>query len=60
MFVREKQIGPYRYVYLVESVREAGRTKQRISRTWAARSRSRPTAISTAWPVRPRGWRSAR
>ena len=30
MFVREKQIGPYRYVYLVESVRENGRTKQRI------------------------------
>jgi hypothetical protein len=30
MFVREKQIGPYRYVYLVESVREGGRTKQRI------------------------------
>ena len=30
MFVREKQIGPYRYVYLVESVREGGRTMQRI------------------------------
>src|SRR5918996_77062 len=30
MFVREKQIGPYRYVYLVESVRENGRIKQRI------------------------------
>jgi hypothetical protein len=30
MFVREKQIGPYRYVYLVESVREDGRIKQRI------------------------------
>src|SRR5918996_5876878 len=30
MFVREKPIGPYRYVYLVESVREGGRTKQRI------------------------------
>ncbi len=30
MFVREKQIGPYRYLYLVESVREGGRTKQRI------------------------------
>ena len=30
MFVREKPIGPYRYVYLVESVREEGRTKQRI------------------------------
>jgi hypothetical protein len=30
MFVREKPIGRYRYVYLVESVREQGRTKQRI------------------------------
>jgi hypothetical protein len=30
MFVREKPIGPYRYVYLVEGVRENGRTKQRI------------------------------
>ena len=30
MFVREKPIGPYRYVYLVESAREGGRTKQRI------------------------------
>jgi len=30
MFVREKPIGVYRYVYLVESVRENGRTKQRI------------------------------
>ena len=30
MFVREKRIGPYTYVYLVETVREDGRTKQRI------------------------------
>jgi hypothetical protein len=30
MFVRDKRIGPYSYVYLVENVREAGRTKQRI------------------------------
>jgi predicted transcriptional regulator len=30
MFVREKRIGRYRYVYLVESVREGGRIKQRI------------------------------
>ncbi len=30
MFVRAKPIGPYRYLYLVESVREGGRTKQRI------------------------------
>jgi DDE family transposase len=30
MFARDKRIGPYTYVYLVENVREAGRTKQRI------------------------------
>ena len=30
MFVREKRIGRYRYIYLVESVRENGKTKQRI------------------------------
>ncbi|WP_114911838.1 IS1634 family transposase [Acidibrevibacterium fodinaquatile] len=32
MFVREKRIGPYTYVYLVETVREDGKTKQRIIR----------------------------
>ena len=32
MFVREKRIGHYTYVYLVETVREDGRTKQRIIR----------------------------
>ncbi len=30
MFVREKRIGAYTYVYLVETVREGDRTKQRI------------------------------
>jgi hypothetical protein len=30
MFAREKRIGPYTYIYLVENVREEGRTKQRI------------------------------
>lgn len=30
MFVREKTINGYTYLYLVENVREAGRTKQRI------------------------------
>lgn len=30
MFAREKRIGPYTYVYLVETVREDGRVKQRI------------------------------
>src|ERR1700694_656584 len=32
MFVREKRIGSYRYLYLVETVRENGKTKQRIIR----------------------------
>jgi len=32
MFVREKRIGPYTYLYLVETVREGGKTKQRIIR----------------------------
>src|SRR5580693_2846184 len=30
MFARDKRIGPYTYVYLVENVREEARTKQRI------------------------------
>ena len=30
MFARDKRIGPYTYVYLVENVREDGRTRQRI------------------------------
>ena len=30
MFARDKRIGPYTYVYLVENGREEGRTKQRI------------------------------
>jgi len=32
MFIREKRIGAYSYVYLVETVREDGKTKQRIIR----------------------------
>src|SRR5260370_34534229 len=32
MFVREKRIGSYRYLYLVETVRENGQTKQRMIR----------------------------
>ena len=32
MFVREKTVNGYTYLYLVESVRENGRTKQRIIR----------------------------
>ena len=33
MFVREKRIGPYTYVYLVETVRENGKTRQRTIHT---------------------------
>ena len=33
MFVREKRIGPYSYLYLVESVREDGKNRQRIIHT---------------------------
>src|SRR5215475_9321242 len=32
MFIREKRIGAYTYVYLVETVRETGKIKQRIIR----------------------------
>jgi hypothetical protein len=32
MFVREKRIGPYTYIYLVETVRQDGHVKQRIIR----------------------------
>jgi hypothetical protein len=32
MFVREKRIGAYSYLYFVETVRENGKTKQRIVR----------------------------
>ena len=32
VFVREKRIGAYTYVYLVEAVREDGKPKQRIIR----------------------------
>jgi hypothetical protein len=32
MFVREKRIADYSYLYLVKTVREDGRTKQRIIR----------------------------
>src|SRR6516162_6251749 len=32
MFIREKRIGAYSYLYLVETVRENGKTKQRIIR----------------------------
>jgi hypothetical protein len=33
MLAREKRIGPYSYLYLVESVRENGKSKQRIIHT---------------------------
>src|SRR6476619_2882878 len=39
MCARDKRIGPYTYVYLVENVREEGRTKQRIIANLGCRAR---------------------
>jgi hypothetical protein len=44
MYVREKQIGPYRYLYLVESVREGGRTRQRIIKNLGRKEQGNPPA----------------
>ena len=61
MFARDKRIGPYTYVYLVENGREEGRTKQRIianlGRKEVVVARA---AIATGWRVRWPGWRSVR
>ena len=48
MFAREKRIGPYTYVHLVENVREAGRTKQRIIANLGRKRWLTPAAISIA------------
>ena len=40
MFARDKRIGPYSYVYLIENVRENGRTKQRIIANLGRRDQS--------------------
>ena len=60
MFVREKRIGAYSYLYLVETVREDGRTKQRIIRNLGRKEAVEAAAISTGWRARPPAWRSAR
>ena len=60
MFARDKRIGPYTYVYLVENVREDGRTKQRIIANLGRKEVVVAAAISTAWRARSPGWRSAR
>jgi len=41
VFVREKHINGYTYLYLVESVREDGRAKQRIIKNLGNRRRFR-------------------
>jgi len=40
LFARDKRIGPYSYVYLIENVRENGRTKQRIIANLGCREQS--------------------
>lgn len=53
MFVREKRIKGYTYLYLVETVREDGRTKQRIIRNLG---RKEAVLESGAWTASPPPW----
>ncbi len=54
MFAREKRIGPY--VYLVETVREDGRVKQRIIRNLGRKE----DVERRHWSAPPPAWRSGR
>jgi hypothetical protein len=49
MFVREKRIGPYSYLYLVESVRENGKSKQRIIHTLGLREGDKALVGNSAY-----------
>ncbi len=60
MFVREKRIGAYTYVYLVENVREGSKTKQRIIKNLGRKEVVEVGVISTAWPARRPACRNAR
>ena len=56
MFARDKRIGPYTYVYLVENVREEGRTRQRIIANLGRKEVVVRAVISTGWRApRPAG-----
>jgi hypothetical protein len=46
MFVREKTVNGYTYLYLVENIREGGRTRQHIIRNLGRKEGNRP--IGTA------------
>ena len=56
----DKRIGPYTYVYLVENVREEGRTKQRIIANLGRKEVVVAAVISTGWRAPSPGWRSVR
>jgi len=48
MFVREKRIGAYSYLYLVETARETGKTKQRIIRSSSINGKRRFSPMPVA------------
>ena len=54
MFVREKRIGAYTYVYLVENVREGGKTKQRIIKNLGRKEAVEAGELIESMPVAAR------
>ena len=60
MFVREKRIGAYCYLYLVETIRENGRTKQRIIRNLGRKEMVEARGDLDRLAARRRGCHSAR
>src|SRR3954462_182174 len=53
MFVREKRINGYTYLYLVETVREGGRAKQRLIKNLGRKEALAASGAlaSSAWPA---------
>ena len=60
MFLHDKRIGPYSYVYLVENVREEGRTKQRIIANLGRKEVVVARGDLDRWRAPSSGWRSVR
>ena len=53
MFVREKTVNGYTYLYLVETVREDGRTKQRIIRNLGRKEAVLASGCQSAFNIDP-------
>ena len=56
MFVREKHINGYTYLYLVESVREDGRAKQRIIKNLGRKE----VVVASGEKLLPWEWKATR